>query len=129
MGIASSTGVIYDFAGPYTIGVGKMAFGDPTRYIQLSDINCFSSHFDDAIEQGCEEYSKRMHNLCCDNCHSHVARCLDLMKYGRFNLWNMIILAFWMFFLGKFTSFCGMVKQFLPFAIVISVIFIIKSFS
>ena len=24
---------------------------------------------------------KRMHNLCCDNCHSHVARALNLMNY------------------------------------------------
>src|SRR5689334_17642380 len=39
----------------------------------------------------------------CDNCHSHVARCLDVMKYKGFSRWNMIILCFWVFFCGKTT--------------------------
>jgi len=30
-GICDSEGVIWDFAGPYTIGREKMAFGSPTR--------------------------------------------------------------------------------------------------
>ena len=35
MGIADSRGVIYDFAGPYSIGVDDMAFGKPVRYLQV----------------------------------------------------------------------------------------------
>ena len=35
-----SSGVIYDFAGPYTIGKQHMAFGPPTRYIQLDPSLC-----------------------------------------------------------------------------------------
>ena len=31
-------------------------------------------------------YKKRMHNICCDNCHSHVARVLNILEYqGRTN--------------------------------------------
>jgi hypothetical protein len=31
MGICSSDGTIHDFAGPYFISVGNLAFGSPTR--------------------------------------------------------------------------------------------------
>ena len=31
MGIASSVGIIYDFAGPYTVTEDSMAFGRPTK--------------------------------------------------------------------------------------------------
>ena len=31
MGIASSVGIIYDFAGPYTVSEDHMAFGRPTK--------------------------------------------------------------------------------------------------
>lgn len=36
MGIATSTGVIRDFAGPYYVSEGDMAFGRPTKYWQLN---------------------------------------------------------------------------------------------
>ena len=81
-GISNSHGVIYDFAGPYTIGKQHMAFGPPTRYIQLDPSLCRDMDWDAAVEQGCEIYSQRMHNICCDNCHSHVAQCLNLMGYN-----------------------------------------------
>ena len=76
-GIADENGVIYDFAGPYSIGRGSMAFGAPTRYLKL-DPRLVTSAIDwnDAVSQGCEIYSQRMHNICFDNCHSHVAKCL-----------------------------------------------------
>jgi hypothetical protein len=115
MGICDSRGVIYDFAGPYSIGEDKMAFGNATRYLQLDvrkvHANCrlvstCSSNsltqsgenhtpsqvpgaiaagektemWDDAVRAGCKIYSRRVHNLCCDNCHSHVAVCLEHMR-------------------------------------------------
>ena len=118
-GIADSRGVIYDFAGPYTIGVGKMAFGDPTRYIQLSPNQASALGWDDAVHQGNEIYSERMHNLCCDNCHSHVAQCLNLMEYGGRHSYNMLTIGVWCFFCGKFTSPVAVLKTYLPFAIFI----------
>ena len=35
-GIGTSTGVIRDFAGPYYVSENNMAFGKPTRYLQLN---------------------------------------------------------------------------------------------
>ena len=44
-GIADSEGVIYDFAGPYHIGKGNMAFGNPTRYATELEITASISWF------------------------------------------------------------------------------------
>ena len=38
--------------------------------------------WDACVRQGNLEYSRRMHNIFCDNCHSHVGRCLQLMGYA-----------------------------------------------
>ena len=43
-----------------------------------------------------------MHNLCCDNCHSHVARALNSMEYDGSTRWNMVTLALLMLVHGKF---------------------------
>ena len=56
MGIADSRGVIYDFAGPYTIGVDDMAFGSPTRYLQLDPGHCSDEHWDEAVARASEIY-------------------------------------------------------------------------
>ena len=45
------------------------------------------------------------HNLCCDNCHSHVAMALNLMQYNRSSSWNMVKLCFFMLIYGKFTRY------------------------
>ena len=112
MGIGTSEGVIRDFAGPYYVSEGNMAFGEPTRYLMLQPQNADngvtgwdsgrsnkSNHYNLSIKRsktiignpislnssikmnlGIREasdiYGKRMHNLCCDNCHSHVATAL-----------------------------------------------------
>ena len=39
MGICTSEGVIRDFAGPYYVSEGNMAFGEPTRYLKLQPHN------------------------------------------------------------------------------------------
>lgn len=56
MGIADSRGVIYDFAGPYTIGEDNMAFGRPTRYLQLDPGRCSGEHWDEAVARASETY-------------------------------------------------------------------------
>ena len=48
-----------------------------------------------------EIYTGRMHNLCCDNCHSHVARALNIMEYDGSTRWNMVTLAFLMLIHGE----------------------------
>jgi transmembrane protein 222 len=82
-GIGDSEGVIRDFAGPYHIGVGSLAFGKPVRYLQLNPDKCSAQDWDTSVMEGCRIYKGRMHNLFMDNCHSHVAKCLNIMGYGK----------------------------------------------
>jgi transmembrane protein 222 len=73
-------------------------------------------------------YSRRMHNICCDNCHSHVAKCLSLMNYGGTRNYGMIKIGVWFFFCGQFTDFAGFLKTFTPFLIVVAVIVVASIF-
>jgi hypothetical protein len=72
-GIADSKGVIYDFAGPYTIGMGGMAFGNPTRYIQLNPEQCSNLSWD----EGVEEVSRSFFCLCISPANKHTYLCLN----------------------------------------------------
>lgn len=117
MGIAMSSGVIRDFAGPYYVSEDDMAFGKPTKYWELSPNNVKGgrSAWDSSIAEASEVYKGRMHNLFCDNCHSHVAMALNLMKYDGCTSWNMVKLCFYMLLFGKYVSFCAFLKTWLPF--------------
>lgn len=118
MGICTSAGVIRDFAGPYTVTEDDMAFGNPTKYWQLTPSKAEADSWDSAVHQASEEYKRRMHNLFCDNCHSHVARACNLMRYDGSSSWNMVKLGFYMVIYGKYTSCGGFLKTWLPFMIV-----------
>ncbi|XP_053688063.1 transmembrane protein 222 [Sabethes cyaneus] len=120
MGIAMSSGVIRDFAGPYFVSEDNMAFGRPTRYLQL-DPGLLAGgvvEWDECVSKASVVYGTRMHNLVLDNCHSHVAMALSLMKYNDYARWNMIVLALWMFVKGKHVSFKGALKTWTPFVVV-----------
>lgn len=45
------------------------------------------------------------HNLCCDNCHSHVAMALNLMRYDNSSSWNMVKLCFLMLAHSKYVRY------------------------
>ena len=92
------------------------AAGAPTRYIQLDPLKCRDADWDSAIAQGCDVYSQRMHNICCDNCHSHVVKCLNVMGYDNKRSYTMINLACWFFFSGKFPTVKAAVYTILPFS-------------
>lgn len=139
MGIADSRGVIYDFAGPYTIGSDDFAFGRPTRVLQLdpevagADLRLRdgtvvrgAEAWDAGIDAGNAVYCKRMHNICCDNCHSHVARALNEMRYMGRTDWNMVNLAAWLFFRGKYVSFARAVATWLPFLLLVAAVLLLK---
>jgi len=123
-GIADSEGIIYDFAGPYTIGREYMAFGEPTRYIQLDPRKCNELDWDRAVREGCSVYSRRMHNICCDNCHSHVAAALNFAGYNGLRNRGMVHIGVWFFFQGKFTSASAFIRTYLPFLVILVVIFL-----
>ncbi|OAD55107.1 hypothetical protein WN48_05582 [Eufriesea mexicana] len=122
MGIATSTGVIRDFAGPYHVSEDNMTFGKPTKYWQLNYTKAKGGvqGWDSAIAEASEIYKTRMHNICWDNCHSHVATALNLMSYDNSNSWNMVKLAFLMLVHGKYVSFPGFLKTWMPFCLLVT---------
>uniref|UniRef100_K7F7F7 Transmembrane protein 222 n=1 Tax=Pelodiscus sinensis TaxID=13735 RepID=K7F7F7_PELSI len=125
MGICTSAGVIRDFAGPYYVSEDNMAFGKPVKYWKLDPNKVYSSGpsaWDTAVHDASEEYKHRMHNLCCDNCHSHVALALNLMRYDNSTSWNMVKLCFLSLLHGKYVSIGGFVKTWLPFVLFLGVI-------
>jgi hypothetical protein len=63
-----------------------------------------STGWDVGVAEASEIYSHRIHNLFCDNCHSHVAKALDIMSYGGKTNWNMFVLCFMVFFKAKFVG-------------------------
>ncbi|KAK7093391.1 transmembrane protein 222-like [Littorina saxatilis] len=119
MGIALTSGVIRDFAGPYYVSEDDMAFGQPTKYWQLdiSQLKGGKDTWDKAVHDASEEYKGHMHNLCCDNCHSHVALALNLMNYRGSQNWNMVKLALLMLLHSRYVSTCAAIKTWLPFII------------
>jgi transmembrane protein 222 len=125
-GIADSRGIACDFQGSYYVGTeGRMAFGAPTRYlkIDIGDLPGGAWAWDEALKEANRIYEGRIHNICCDNCHSHVCTALnhmDLSAYG-ISKWNMIKLCFLIFFRARFVSIGGAVCQFLPFCIVVMI--------
>ncbi|KAL6264655.1 hypothetical protein P5V15_004755 [Pogonomyrmex californicus] len=124
MGIATSAGVIRDFAGHYYVSEDNMAFGKPTKYWQLDYTKAKGGihGWDAGVAEASEIYKTKMHNLCCDNCHSHVATALNLMSYNNLNNWNMVKLAFLMLLHGKYVSTSGFLKTWLPFFILVTII-------
>ncbi|XP_037512345.1 transmembrane protein 222 [Rhipicephalus sanguineus] len=106
MGICMSSGVIRDFAGPYYVSEDNMAFGRPTKYWMLDPSKARDGvqGWDRGVTEGSEEYRGHMHNLFCDNCHSHVARCLNVMQYSGSTRWNMVKLAMMMPLHSKYVS-------------------------
>jgi hypothetical protein len=125
-GIADSEGVIYDFAGPYTIGKEYMAFGEPTRYIQMDPRKCHDMEWDRGVREGCNMYSRRMHNIFCDNCHSHVAASLNFMGYNGFRNRGMVSIGVWFFFFGNFTSSGALLRTYMPFLIATTIIILVS---
>jgi hypothetical protein len=62
-----------------------------------------------------------MHNLLCDNCHSHVGMALNKMQYNN-SSYNMVKLAAWVFFCAKYTGFRGALITWAPFTFIIIII-------
>lgn len=140
MGIATSAGVIRDFAGSYYVSEDEMAFGWPTRYLQLDlrKVTAMSDNvasesaatvWDRAVFEASDTYKRRVHNLICDNCHSHCALALERMRYDDAVNWNMIRLAAWMLIAGRHVDAMSVVKTWLPFVLMIVTIVLVCVFT
>jgi transmembrane protein 222 len=125
LGIADSNGVASDFQGPYYVGdAGAMAFGPPTRALVVRGFEDDPDHWDGAIREANRVYRGRMHNICCDNCHSHVAFALNRAgaKAHGVERWDMVKLAALLFFKGRFLSWGAVLYQFGPFVTIILIV-------
>ncbi|KAI9140371.1 hypothetical protein BKA69DRAFT_524525 [Paraphysoderma sedebokerense] len=126
--ITDSKGNIYDFAGPYMVNVclsfiesdawslpmvNDMAFGAPTKYVQLDIPSGDLEHFDHAVEQTNVEFGNKIHFIITQNCHSHTARVLSKIKY-RSHKWNMIWVWSILLLRGRYFGFKSIVKTYLP---------------
>uniref|UniRef100_A0A8C7C3F5 Transmembrane protein 222 n=1 Tax=Neovison vison TaxID=452646 RepID=A0A8C7C3F5_NEOVI len=103
----------------------NMAFGKPAKYWKLDPAQVYASGpnaWDTAVHDASEEYKHRMHSLCCDNCHSHVALALNLMRYNNSTNWNMVTLCFFCLLYGKYVSVGAFVKTWLPFVLLLGII-------
>mmetsp|Transcript_12988 Transcript_12988/g.39313 ORF Transcript_12988/g.39313 Transcript_12988/m.39313 type:complete len:166 (-) Transcript_12988:229-726(-) len=120
MGICDSSGTIHDFASPFHINRGRLTFGDPTRYIQMTEVGRDS--WDRAVEAARCEYSQgHTYDFCSDNCHCFVAQALNRMQYGGRRNWNMVSLATLLFFRGKHVGLGGVLRTWLPFTLLCTI--------
>eukprot|EP00126_Sphaerothecum_destruens_P013793 Sdes_comp23609_c0_seq1m21807 len=86
------------------------------------------SVYNEAVSNASEEYSKKVHSLWFDNCHSHVARCLNLMGYeGRRN-WTMYEIAWRIWKDGYWVNVPRALKTILPFILFLCVIIVLIAF-
>ena len=124
-GIGTSTGVIHDFAASFYVAVDNFAFGKPTKYIKLELSEQEKYNWDTAIKKGDNKYNLQEHNLCTNNCHSHVAYILNQLNYKGKNNYNMLNIWWMLVVKGKYISCCGFFKTYLGFFIILLIIAII----
>ena len=63
-----------------------------------------------------------MHNLCCDNCHSHVAMVLNKIKYEGRTDWTMVSVWWMCIARGKYVSWLHIFRTYICFVIVLAII-------
>ena len=125
-GICTSSGIIHDFAGSYTISIDNFSFGNVTKYIQLNLTKNEQKVWDNAIKKGDEIYSNEEHNLCLNNCHSHVAYVLNLIKYKGKNNYTMVHIWWMLILKGKYTGFLGFFKSYIGFIIICLFVYLFR---
>jgi len=70
-----------------------------------------AEQWDWAVLQASTIFEDKCHMMVCgDDCHSHVAVALDLMRYRGWGCWNKVVLAAWVFASGKYTSWTAVAQ-------------------
>jgi hypothetical protein len=116
-GICDTTGVAHDFAGPYSIGHDDLAFGEAYKYVVLDLEGVTEDEYNKAINKANKIYCKRMHNICCDNCHSHVANALNHLKYKGRDNYTMIDVWWMCIWNSRYVSFKHLFCTYIGFAV------------
>eukprot|EP00743_Colponemidia_sp_Colp-15_P008207 GILK01008901.1.p1 GENE.GILK01008901.1~~GILK01008901.1.p1 ORF type:complete len:189 (+),score=11.13 GILK01008901.1:36-569(+) len=127
-GICTADGVIHDFAGPYYVSVDDFAFGKPTKYLQLDVRGIDTKTYDLSIQGADSKFGNEMHNIFCNNCHSHVADALNRMRYRGKTDWTMLSVWWQLCVRSKYVSTGAFIKTYLGFLIVILVVILLAIF-
>eukprot|EP00392_Amoebophrya_sp_AT5.2_P001066 g1068.t1 len=116
MGIADEKGEVWEFLGFGATSAGGLAFGPVLRYVPLSPDPASGNRlsWNEALALGNRQCRGRTHKGCVDNCHTYVADVLNNMRYGKFSQWNSVVLALWVFFSGRYTSFSAVLLHWVP---------------
>ena len=81
--------------------------------------------WDAAVLKASKIFETRLHCMVCGNdCHSHVAVALNLMGYGGFSWWNKVILAAWIFFGGRHTTWVSVATTWIGPALVALIVLV-----
>ena len=123
-GIATSEGIIHDFAGSFYVNIDEMSFGKPTKYYQLDLDDREKYEYDKAIEKGDLKYNQERHNLFWNNCHSHVAFVLNQIKYKGKSNYNMVDIWWILILKGKYISLSAFIKTYIGFFIFFLIIYL-----
>lgn len=126
MGICDSSGQLHDWGGGpiRACHPREMMFGTPCRYMKFTPKNL--EDWDAAIEQADTEYLQKMHCMVCgDDCHSHVARVLNILNYWGCGCHNKVELAAMVFFTGRHTNLAGFISTWMGFSICLTVFLLV----
>ena len=67
-----------------------------------------------------------MHNICCDNCHSHCARALNNFKYRGKEDWTMISVWWLIMTEGKYVSTKHILYTYGGFVVILTLCILLK---
>ena len=131
MGITDSTGRLHDWGGgPITPSYpAEMMFGRPARFIQCDPLtlNGGTEAWDAAIDRADGEYLHNMHCMVLgSDCHSHVARVLNILRYRGVAYHNKVELAAWVFFVGRYVDLWAILRTWLGFVVLGIIVLCVK---
>eukprot|EP00026_Physarum_polycephalum_P017682 Phypoly_transcript_18988.p1 GENE.Phypoly_transcript_18988~~Phypoly_transcript_18988.p1 ORF type:complete len:180 (+),score=13.52 Phypoly_transcript_18988:160-699(+) len=137
LGVASTEGIIYDFAGSYYIhkSKSKTGFGAVAKYWRIDprkDIKYIldgrdeRDAWDKAVESSSQCYESMTHNLICNNCHAHVAKALNQLEFRGITHWNTFLLILFMMIHSKYVSWGRLLYTWLPFLIIVTIIVVVS---
>ena len=63
---------------------------------------------------------------CGHDCHSHVCRALNIMKYAGFSCHNKIEVGAVVFFCGRYVSAGAFLKTWAPFLVILAIYLLVK---
>jgi len=78
--------------------------------------------YDSSVLKADKIYSEMMHNICCNNCHSHVARALNKYQYRGRSDYTMIDVWWLTITQSKYVSWGHLIKAYIGFVILMSLI-------